>query len=113
MKTIQSEHTSTFTDENFQREVLQADTPVLVDFWAEWCPPCKALTPTIDELATEYVGRVKVGKVDVDSNAAAPSKYGVQSIPNIVLFKDGEMIQRFVGVTTKKDLQEALDKALD
>ncbi len=112
MKTIQSEHTSTFTDENFQREVLQAETPVLVDFWADWCPPCKALTPTIDELAMDYVGRVKVGKVDVDSNREVSEKFGVQSIPNIVLFKNGEVVRRFVGLTSKKELAAALEGAL-
>ncbi len=99
-----------FTDQNFEAEVLQSDRPVLVDFWAEWCGPCKALGPTIDELANEYDGKVKVGKVNVDSNQEASMKFGVSSIPTVIIFKGGEMVSRFVGLRSKKDFAAALDQ---
>ena len=100
-----------FTDDNFENDVLQSDKPVLVDFWAEWCMPCKALGPTIDELATEYAGRVKVGKLDTDKNNDVPVRYNVQAIPTILLFKGGQVVQKFVGLTSKKDFQTALSGA--
>jgi thioredoxin 1 len=97
-----------FTDDNFEKEVLQSSVPVLVDFWAEWCMPCRALGPTIDELATEYSGRVKIGKLNTESSQGTPVKYNVQAIPTILLFKGGQVVQKFVGLTPKKDFQAAL-----
>lgn len=105
-------HTLEFTDDNFETEVLQAQSPVLVDFWAEWCMPCKALGPTIDELANAYAGRVKVGKLNTESNREMPVKYNIQAIPTVMIFKDGEIVQKFVGLASKKDLQAAIDRAL-
>lgn len=98
-----------FTDANFEAEVLKSDTPVLVDFWAEWCMPCKTLGPTIDELATEYVGKAKVGKMNTDSNREIPVKYSVQAIPTVLIFKGGEVVEKFVGLKSKKDFQAVLD----
>ncbi|OWY69601.1 thioredoxin [cyanobacterium TDX16] len=97
-----------FTDANFESEVLQSGQPVLVDFWADWCMPCKALGPTIDELATEYSGRVKVGKMDTEANRETPVKYNIQAIPTVLIFKGGQVAQKFVGLTSKKDFQAAL-----
>ncbi len=101
-----------FTDANFQDEVLDADKPVLVDFWAEWCGPCKMLGPVIDELAGEYEGKAKIGKVDIDNNRDAAVQYGIQSIPSIIIFKGGEIVNKFVGITAKDQLAEALDEAM-
>lgn len=106
-----SANTLEFTDSNFETEVLQADKPVLVDFWASWCMPCKALGPTIDDLATEYAGRAKVGKLNTDSNQEMPVKYGIQAIPTVLVFKGGQVVQKFVGLANKKDFQAALDHA--
>jgi thioredoxin 1 len=103
-------NTQTFEDDNFEQEVLQSDVPVLVDFWAEWCAPCKALAPVIDELADEYAGRVKVGKIDTDSNQQAAASYGISAIPTVILFQGGEIKEKFVGLRTKKDFQAALDQ---
>lgn len=100
-----------FTDANFESDVLQSEKPVLVDFWADWCMPCRALGPTIDEIATEYKDKVKVGKMDTEANQETPVKYNVQSIPTILLFNGGEVVQKFVGLTSKKDFQAALDNA--
>ena len=99
-----------FTDENFDEVVLASDKPVLVDFWAEWCGPCKALGPLIDELATEYVGKAKIGKVDTDANREVSVRFSVSAIPTVLLFKDGELVEKFVGLRSKKDFQTALDK---
>ncbi len=106
-----SEHVTEFTDNNFESEVLQSDVPVLVDFWAEWCQPCRILAPVIDELAGEFSGRVKVGKVDTDSNRDVSVKYGISAIPTVILFKNGEVVDKFVGLTKKNDLAAALTKA--
>jgi len=100
------------TDENFDAEVLNADVPVLVDFWAEWCMPCKMLAPTIDEIAEEYAGRIKVGKVDTDSARQAAGKLGISAIPTVILFKDGALSKKFVGLQSKQDLKAAIDEAL-
>jgi thioredoxin 1 len=107
-----SEHTLEFTDSNFEAEVINSDTPALVDFWAEWCMPCKMLAPTIDELSAEYGDTLKVGKVDTDSNREISQKFGISAIPTLILFKDGEVIKKFVGLQQKKDLKEAIDAAL-
>jgi len=101
------------TDDNFEAEVAQSDKPVLVDFWADWCMPCKMLAPTIDELAEEYDGKVKVGKLDTDGNREVAVKYGISAIPTIILFKDGEVFHKFVGVTPKKDFAAKLDEAVE
>lgn len=99
------------TDDNFEQEVLSSDTPVLVDFWAEWCMPCRMLAPTIDELANEFTGRVKVGKVDTDSNRDVSLKFDINAIPTVLLFKDGEVLRKFVGVTPKQEFADELEKA--
>ena len=101
-----------FTDGNFQEEVLSSKEPVLVDFWAEWCGPCRMLAPTIDDLATEYKGRMKVGKVDTDANRNTAMKFQISAIPTIMLFKNGEVVKKFVGLTPKKDFKSAIDAVL-
>ena len=98
-----------FTVDNFQGEVLDSDQPVLVDFWAEWCQPCRMLSPTIDEVADEYAGKAKVGKMDTDGNRETPMKYGISSIPTVLLFQGGELKQKFVGLTSKDQFKQALD----
>jgi len=100
------------TDANFQSEVLDSDKPVLVDFWAVWCQPCKMLSPTIDQIATEYQGKAKVGKVDTDSNREVSVKYGIQAIPTVLLFKNGQVQKKFVGLTTKDQFKTALDQLI-
>jgi thioredoxin 1 len=102
-------NTKTFDDANFESEVLQSDIPVLVDFWAEWCGPCQLLAPTIDELATEYAGRVKVGKVDVDRASRIAARFGIQSIPTVILFENGQPVERLVGARPKKEFKTLLD----
>jgi thioredoxin 1 len=107
-----SENVLTFTDANFDRDVLQSDIPVLVDFWATWCAPCKAIAPLIDTVAAEYAGKIKVGKVNVDENQATPGKYGVRGIPTIVLFKSGAVLDQIVGAVPKSQLDALIAKAL-
>ncbi len=106
-----SDNVIEFTDANFQQEVLQSEVPVLVDFWAEWCMPCRMLAPTIDEIASEFEGKAKIGKLDTDANREIAIKYDISAIPTVMLFKDGELEQRFVGLTPKDDLAAALNAA--
>ncbi len=107
-----SEHALELTDDNFQQEVVQSDIPVLVDFWAEWCMPCKMLAPTIDELGTEYAGRVKVCKLDTDNARESAMQFGISAIPTVILFKDGQPVKKFVGLQQKTDFKAALDEVL-
>ena len=100
------------TDKNFDNEVLKSDVPVLVDFWAEWCGPCRMLAPVIDELATEFDGKAKIGKVDIDANRDAAVNYGIQSIPSVIIFKNGEVVNKFVGISPKDELASALEAAM-
>lgn len=100
------------TDASFEEAVLKSDLPVLVDFGAEWCGPCRTLGPIIEELATEYEGRVVVGKVDVDNNQEFTAKYGVRNIPTVLMFKNGEVVGRQVGVASKKTYTDSLDSLL-
>ena len=104
-----SENVVEFTDSNFDEEVLKSDKPVLVDFWAEWCGPCRMLTPTINKIANDYVGKVKVGKVDTDANREISIRYGISAIPTVILFKNGQVAQKFVGLRQERDFKEALD----
>jgi len=99
-----------FTDSNFEEEVLKSSEPVLVDFWAEWCGPCRMLAPTIDKIANEYQGKVKVGKIDTDVNRDVSIKYNISAIPTVILFKDGQVAQKFVGLRQERDFKEAIDK---
>ncbi|MGL5914471.1 MAG: thioredoxin [Bacteroidales bacterium] len=96
------------TDANFEQEVLKSTKPVMVDFWAEWCGPCRAIAPIIDELATEYEGKAVVGKVDVDANDQIPVKYGIRNIPTVLFFKNGELIDKVVGGASKSTFDEKL-----
>ena len=105
-----STNTLVVTDENFEQEVLQSDIPVLVDFWADWCGPCKIVGPTIDALASEYYGRVKVAKVNVDDNPELTGQFGIRGIPTLILFKDGEPAETVVGAVTKSALAEVIDR---
>jgi len=105
-----SDNMVAFTDDNFEAEVLQSDVPVLVDFWAEWCMPCKMLSPIVEELADEYAGKVKIGKMDTDGNRNVPIKYGISAIPTLILFNGGEMVKKFVGLQRKADIKAVLDE---
>jgi len=98
------------SDDSFEREVLQSDKPVLVDFWAEWCGPCKMIAPILDEIADEYDGRIKVAKLDIDDNPQTPPKYGIRGIPTLMLFKNGEVEATKVGALSKSQLTAFLDQ---
>jgi len=98
------------TDESFDRDVLKSEQPVMVDFWAAWCGPCKALAPIVEEVATSYNGKVKVGKMDVDRNVATPQRYGIRGIPTLLIFKGGKVQEQIVGYVPKETIQKALDK---
>lgn len=105
-------NTLTFDDKNFDEAVLRSDVPVLVDFWAAWCGPCQMVGPVIDQLADEYKGRAKVGKVDVDQAAGTAGKFGIQSIPTVMLFENGQPVETVVGARNKRDYQALLDARL-
>ncbi|MBI3770317.1 MAG: thioredoxin [Deltaproteobacteria bacterium] len=100
------------SDDTFQREVLQASTPVLIDFWAPWCGPCKAIGPVVEELAGDYSGRLKVVKMNVDDNPRTPAQFGVRGIPNLILFKGGEVKEQIVGAVPKAHLVKAIDRVV-
>jgi thioredoxin 1 len=104
-----SQNVHEFTADNFQAEVLNADGPVLVDFWAEWCMPCRMLAPTIDQIADEFAGKAKVGKVDTDNNQAIGVQYEISAIPTVIIFHAGQPVRKFVGLTNKADLAAALN----
>jgi thioredoxin 1 len=100
------------SDQTFDQEVLKAETPVLIDFWAPWCGPCKAIAPVVEEVAGTYAGRLKVVKMNVDDNPQTPSRYGVRGIPNLILFKRGQVADQIVGAVPKANLVKAIDTAL-
>jgi|TARA_B110000438_G_scaffold285406_1_gene315464 thioredoxin 1 len=105
-----SEHTKEFNESNFEDEVLKSSKPVLVDFWAEWCGPCKMLTPVIDGIASEYSDKYSIGKVNVDNNSNIAAKYGIRSIPCLLFFKNGEVQQQIVGAVDKTKIVDILEK---
>ena len=99
----------TISDTSFDADVLKSDKPVLVDFWATWCGPCKMVAPIFDEVSREYAGKVTFAKMDVDSNQVTPARFGIRGIPTLILFKDGAEVKRFVGLTSKEELKSALE----
>ncbi len=102
----------TFTDQNFKEQVLDSKTPVLVDFWAEWCAPCRIVSPIVEELATEYSGKLKVGKLNVDENGQTSQQYGVMSIPSLLIFKDGKVVKTMIGAQSKDNFKREIDGVL-
>mgnify|MGYP000680996194 CR=1 FL=1 len=100
------------TDDNFEEEVIKAETPVLVDFWAEWCGPCRMIGPVIEEIAEEFAGKIKVGKLNVDQNQGTAAKYRISSIPTLLFFKGGKLVEQMVGVQPKSKLVEVINKVL-
>ena len=100
------------TDDNFETEVIKSDKPVLIDFWAVWCGPCKLIAPIVEEIAVEYDGKVKVGKLDVDSNQQTSIKFGVRSIPTVLIFKDGKLKETIIGAVPKKNIVDKLNSIL-
>ena len=107
-----AENVIEFTDNDFESDVIKAGTPVLVDFWAEWCGPCKMIGPIVEEIANEYAGRIKVGKMNVDLNPVVPPQYGIRSIPSLLIFKDGAVSDQIVGAVPKNNITDVLDKVL-
>lgn len=100
------------TDSNFEAEVIGSDTPVLIDFWAEWCGPCKMIAPIVEEIAGEYEGKLKVGKLDVDSNQQVAMRFGIRGIPTLLIFKGGQVVDQIVGAVPKPQLSARLEKVL-
>lgn len=100
------------TDETFDTEIVNAEIPAMVDFWAEWCGPCRMVGPVVEELAKEYDGKVKIAKMDVDQNRQTPARFGIRNIPTLILFKDGEVAQTIIGAQPKSSIEEALKKLL-
>jgi len=107
-----SDKVKAFTDDNFETEVLNSDTPVLVDFWAEWCMPCRMVAPIIDSLAGQYEGKVKVGKVDTDANRKVAMNFGITAIPTVILFKDGQVHSKIVGLKSEDDFKKMLNEVV-
>jgi len=101
-----------FTDANFKQEVIRSDVPVLVDFWAAWCMPCKKIAPIIEELSKEFDGKMKFGKVNVENNKVIPQQYGIRSIPTLLIFKNGQVFSQIVGMQAKRNLEEKIREAL-
>lgn len=99
-----------FTDANFKKEVLESQVPVLVDFWAPWCAPCKMIAPAVEEMAKEYAHKMKIGKVDVDTNPKTPSHYGIMSIPTLMFFKGGQVLEQLVGAVNKAELKRKIEE---
>ncbi|MGA3324179.1 MAG: thioredoxin [Terriglobia bacterium] len=108
-----SSYTLEFSDQNFEQDVLKSPQPVLVDFWATWCAPCRMMSPTVDALAVEYAGRAKVGKLNVDENIAVASRYGIRSIPTLLLFKAGQIQEQVSGTQPKEAINRLIDKYLE
>ena len=107
-----SDNVLELTDDNFEHEVVKSEKPVLVDFWADWCQPCHMIAPTVSELADEYAGRVKVGKLDTDANTNVAGRFGISAIPSILLFKGGEVVRKFVGVRPKQEFAAELERVI-
>ena len=107
-----AENVKEFTDDNFTDEVINSDLPVLVDFWAVWCMPCRMVAPVVAEIATEYAGKLKVGKLDVDGNPGVAQKYGIRSIPSLLIFKNGEVAQMLVGAVPKPQITAKVDAVI-
>jgi len=105
-------NTSQFNDNNFKQEVLESKQPVLVDFWAEWCGPCKMIAPVIEELAAEYKNKMKIGKFEIDDNPKIPGQYGIMSIPTIMFFKSGKVMWQLVGVQNKAELKKRIEEII-
>ncbi|MDP6735154.1 MAG: thioredoxin TrxA [Nitrospinaceae bacterium] len=109
---MSSEKVVTITDAEFESSVLQSDKPVILDFWAEWCQPCKMLSPTVEAIADEYDEKIKVGKLNVDDNPNTATKYGIRGIPTLLFFKGGEVVQQMVGVKSKTEIKKVIDENL-
>ena len=107
-----SDNVKEYTGDDFKSEVVESDTPVLVDFWAEWCGPCKVIAPVVEELATDYKGKIKFGKVNVDDNNMVASEYGVRSIPTLLIFKNGSVVNQIVGAVPKEKITDILDTVI-